>query len=129
MPGAAEMVRALAERGYRIGLVADGFTDTFRNVLTQHGLIDFFSALAISEEVGVSKPDPLMFRTALDAMGVSESSYGRVVMVGNHLGRDIKGANDLGLVSVLLSWSPRRSKVPANAGEVPAYTIDTPLEL
>jgi HAD superfamily hydrolase (TIGR01549 family) len=129
IPGAAEMVRALAGRGYRIGLVADGFTDTFRNVLTQHGLIGFFSTMAISEEVGVSKPDPLIFRTALDAMGVSKSDYGRVVMVGNHLGRDIKGANDLGLVSVWLSWSPRRSKVPANANEVPAYTIDTPLEL
>jgi HAD superfamily hydrolase (TIGR01549 family) len=129
IPGAAEMVRTLAGRGYRIGLVADGPTDTFRNVLTQHGLIGYFHAMAISEEVGVSKPDPMMFRAALDEMGVSESDYGRVVMVGNHLGRDIKGANDLGLVSVWLRWSPRRSKVPANASEVPAYTIDTPLEL
>jgi HAD superfamily hydrolase (TIGR01549 family) len=129
IPGAAEMVRALAGRGYRIGLVADGFTDTFRNVLTQHGLLDFFSSMAISEEVGVNKPDPLMFRTALDAMGVAESDYGHVVMVGNHLGRDIKGANDLGLISVWLRWSPRRSKVPADASEVPAYAIDTPLEL
>jgi HAD superfamily hydrolase (TIGR01549 family) len=129
IPGAAEMVRSLAGRGYRIALVADGPAATFRNVLTQHGLIHLFSAMAISEQVGVSKPDPLMFRTALDAMGVRESDYGRVVMVGNHLGRDIKGANALGLVSVLLRWSPRRSKVPADASETPAHVIDTPLEL
>lgn len=129
VPGAAETVRELARRGYPIGLVADGFTDTFRNVFTQHGLLDLFSTMAISEEVGVMKPDPLMFRTALNALGVAESDYGRVVMVGNHLGRDIKGANGLGLVSVWLRWSPRRSKVPADPGEVPAYTIDTPREL
>jgi putative hydrolase of the HAD superfamily len=110
IPGAAAMVRALAERRYAIGLVADGFTDTFRNVLSQHGLLDRFSTLAMSEEIGVMKPDPLMFRTALDALGVRKADYGRVVMVGNHLGRDIKGANLLGLVSVWLRWSPRRKR-------------------
>jgi len=129
IPGAADMMRALAARGYPIGLVADGFTDTFRNVFTQHGLLDLFAVMAISEEVGVMKPDPRMFRTALDALGVGAVDYGRVMMVGNHLGRDIKGANGLGLVSVWLRWSPRRSKVPADASEVPAYTIDTPMEL
>jgi putative hydrolase of the HAD superfamily len=129
IPGAAEMVRELVRRGYRIGLVADGPADTFRNVLTQHGLIGLFDVMAVSEEVGVSKPDPLMFRAALDALGVRESEYSGVVMVGNNLGRDIKGANELGLVSVLLRWSPRRSKVPANASEVPAHTIDAPMEL
>ena len=129
IPGADEMIHALRDRGYRIGLVADGPTDTFRNVLTQHGLIDLFDVMAISEEVGVCKPDPRMFRAALDALGVPEADYGGVVMVGNHLGRDIRGANALGLVSVHLRWSPRRSKVPADPAEAPAYTIDTPMEL
>jgi HAD superfamily hydrolase (TIGR01549 family) len=129
IPGAAAMLRALAERGYPIGLVADGFTDTFRNVFAQHGLLDLFSVMAISEQVGVMKPDPRIFRTALDALGIREADYGRVIMVGNHLGRDIKGANGLGLVSVWLRWSPRRSKVPANASEVPAHAIEEPMEL
>ena len=50
-------------------------------------------------------------------------------MVGNHLGRDIKGANALGLTSVWLDWAPRRAKVPADASEEPDFTIKTPLEL
>jgi putative hydrolase of the HAD superfamily len=129
IPGAEEMVRELVRRGYRIALVADGFTDTFRNVFTQHGLIGLFSFMAISEEIGVDKPDPLIFRTALDALAVPGSDYGRVVMVGNNLRRDIKGANALGLISVFLRWSPRRSKTPADSSEVPKHTIDTPLEL
>ena len=129
IPGAADTVRELVSKGYRIGLVADGYTDTFKNALGQHGLFDLFEVMAISEEVGVSKPDPLMFTTALDAMKIDRADYHRVVMVGNNLGRDIKGANDLGLVSVWLRWSPRRSKTPADATEVPAYTIDRPADL
>ena len=50
-------------------------------------------------------------------------------MVGNNLERDIAGANALGLISVWLDWAPRRSKTPADALEVPDYTIKSPLEL
>ena len=50
-------------------------------------------------------------------------------MVGNNLERDIKGANALGIISVWLNWSPRRSKIPADDSEVPQYTILQPLEL
>jgi HAD superfamily hydrolase (TIGR01549 family) len=129
IPGAAQMVRDLRQRGYPLALVADGPTGTFRNVLTQHQLYDLFDVFAISQEVGVDKPDPRMFRHALDQLGIAPADYGRVVMVGNHLSRDIKGANALGLISVWLDWSPRRHKIPLDDSEVPRYTIRTPAEL
>jgi putative hydrolase of the HAD superfamily len=50
-------------------------------------------------------------------------------MVGNNLGRDIKGANRVGMVSVWLDWAPRRSKAPADTDEVPHFTIKQPLDL
>ncbi len=50
-------------------------------------------------------------------------------MVGNNLSRDVKGANELGLISVWLDWAPRRSKVPADPSEQPCYTIKMPTEL
>jgi putative hydrolase of the HAD superfamily len=129
IPGADEMVREIKRRGYPLGLVADGPSGTFRNILSQHGLFDLFDVRAISEEVGVEKPDPAMFRTALTALGIQPEDYGRVVMVGNHLAKDIRGANELGLISVWLDWAPRRPKVPAEQVEVPRYTIRFPLEL
>jgi putative hydrolase of the HAD superfamily len=49
--------------------------------------------------------------------------------VGNHLERDIKGANQVGMISVWLDWAPRRSKVPADPSEVPQYMIKAPLDL
>ncbi len=129
IPGAGEMVRRAKERGYKVALVADGPRQTFYNCLTQHGLYDLFDAFAISQLVGASKPDARMFRQALDALGIAEADYGRTIMVGNNLQRDVKGANALGMISVWLNWSPRRSKVPADDLEVPRYTIKMPLDL
>jgi HAD superfamily hydrolase (TIGR01549 family) len=129
IPGAGEMVREIKRRGYKLGLVADGPSGTFRNLLTQHGLYGLFDVHSISEEVGAEKPEPVMFLTALQALGIQPEDYGRVVMVGNHLARDIRGANTLGLISVWLDWAPRRPKVPADEAEKPRYTIHFPLEL
>ena len=129
IPGAAEMVRALKHAGYRLALVADGHCQSFRNVLRQHGLDDLFDAQAISEAVGVEKPDPRMFRYALDCLGIAPADYPHAVMVGNHLARDIKGANSLNMISVWLDWAPRRPKLPADASEVPDWRITRPDEL
>jgi len=129
IPGAADMVRGLYERGYVLALVADGPVETFDNIFRQHGLARYFAARSISELVGVSKPDPRMFITALDTLCMREEDYGAVAMVGNNLSRDIKGANELGLVSVWLDWSARRSKTPRDESEVPDHTINAPLDL
>jgi HAD superfamily hydrolase (TIGR01549 family) len=129
IPGAAETVRALKALGYPLALVADGPAGTFYNVLGHYGLLPLFDALAISGLIGSEKPDPRIFRYALDQLSISPEEYGRVLMIGNHLARDIKGANQLGLVSVWLDWAPRRSKIPADPSEQPCHTIKNPLEL
>jgi HAD superfamily hydrolase (TIGR01549 family) len=126
IPGAAEVIRELKRLGYPLALVADGPAATFTNILTQHDLYDCFDAFAISAQVGVEKPDSRIFIHALDKLGIRREDYGRVVMVGNNLARDVKGANALGLISVWLDWAPRRSKTPADTSEVPQYTIKTP---
>jgi putative hydrolase of the HAD superfamily len=129
IPTAAELMHALVERGYRLALVADGYTQSFRNILGQHGIYDLFESHAISEELGVEKPHPDMFHCALERLGIAETEYDRVVMVGNNLERDIKGANALGIISVFLDWSSRRSKTPKDDSEAPRYTIHLPVDL
>ena len=129
IPGTAELIYTLKQRGYALALVADGYPGTYSNVLTQHGLYDCFDVFAISEELGVCKPDARMFTHALDQLGVPPDAYGSTMMVGNHLERDIKGANALGMISVWLDWAPRRPKVPADESERPAFTIRMPLDL
>lgn len=123
LPGASETVLALRDAGYRLVLVADGPRQTFENVLQYHRLWDAFEAHVISGDVGVTKPSARMFETALGAVGLDGTRRRNVVMVGNNLSRDIRGANDAGLTSVFFSWSDRRSRVPADESEHPDFVI------
>jgi HAD superfamily hydrolase (TIGR01549 family) len=128
-PGARELLTALRERGLPIGLVVDGEADENRIARVRLGLDGLFDALAISNEVGVSKPDPRIYVRALDELGVRKEDYGRVVMVGNRLERDVRGSRALGLVTVWLDRSPRYRKQPLDVSEVPDHVIGEPLEL
>lgn len=129
IPGAAKLMYALKRSGYPLALIADGPTATFENNLGPYGLYDLFDAISISGAVGVAKPHPDIFHHAMRQLGIEEEEYGRIVMVGNHLSRDVKGANDLGMISVWLDWAPRRHKIPRDPSEIPQYTIKEPLAL
>ncbi len=129
IPGADRLLKVLASRGYPLGFVADGRPGTYRNVLSHYGLYDLFAARAISEEVGVLKPDPRIFESALRNLAVSREEYARTIMVGNRLDRDVWGANQLGMISVWIDWSPRYSKVPADSIEQPRFRVREPLEV
>jgi FMN phosphatase YigB (HAD superfamily) len=127
--GMAEALGQFHDQGYRLALVADSRPNTPPNVLRQHGLLPLFETLAISEVVGCSKPDAEIFRAALDALGIPESDYGRVVMVGNNLERDVAGANRLGLISVFFHWNDRRRSQPETDEEQPRFTVTFPSQL
>jgi putative hydrolase of the HAD superfamily len=129
IPGTAELLHELKRRGYRLAIVSNGPVDSIPNVLGHHGVYDLFEVSAISQGLGVDKPDPRIFRYALDYLGISEKDFGRTIMVGNDLSADIAGANGLGMIRVWLNWSPRDRKTPAGELEAPRYTIDEPLAL
>jgi putative hydrolase of the HAD superfamily len=129
VPGAYKTVRTLAERGYTLVLVADGEFLSFQHSLTQNGMYQYFSALIVSEIIRARKPDPRMFQAAMGAVNLGDHDRGRIVMVGNNLSRDIRGANQMGFTSVFLDWSPRYPKEPANELEKPNYVLHTPPDL
>lgn len=131
IPGAKETMRRLYDAGYTIVMVADGLSQSFHNTMDINGLSDIFSAWVISEEVGIEKPSPRMFQRAMDVMGFTEADKKRIIMVGNNPLRDVPGANNFGITSVLLDWSPRYDYTRAEAGteRFPDYRIHRPEEL
>ncbi|WP_035445091.1 HAD family hydrolase [Bacillus sp. UNC41MFS5] len=129
IPGADIMVKTLAERGYTLALVADGLAQSFKNILTQNGLYDYFKVMIYSENLKVHKPSPRMFKAAVGALDLDEKDHRRIVMVGNNLSRDIKGANNVGITSIFLNWTPRYSKSSTDKSEKPDYIISEPIEL
>lgn len=129
IPGAKETYLRLYEAGYPIVMVADGLVQSFHNTMKENGLDHIFSAWIISEEVGEDKPSPKMFSAAMEALGLTEDDKSRIIMVGNNVSRDIRGANRFGLTSVLLDWSKRRpfdEELPEDHRD---YCIHTPEEL
>jgi putative hydrolase of the HAD superfamily len=129
VPGASQAIKTLAEQGYTLVLVADGEVRSFQNVLSQNGIYDCFSAMIMSEMIRARKPSPRMFRAAMGAVLLDDNDKKRIIMVGNNLARDVKGANAEGITSVFLDWSPRYPKTPADDSEKPDYMIHTPMEL
>ena len=100
LPGAAEALEKLAG-SYRLALISDtAFSPgrVLQQVLAAHGVEKHFSHLAFSDEVGVSKPHPKIFETALRALEVEAAE---AVHIGDIERTDIAGARAMGMRSIL----------------------------
>lgn len=126
---AGEVLEELYQEGYRIALVADGEEQSFHNVYDKNGLRHCFEGWVVSETVGVQKPNRPMFDTAMQAMKLTEEDKGRIVMIGNNLKKDVAGANQFGITSIWLDWSPRYFHEYEEADWQPDYIIHHPSEL
>lgn len=110
--GAAALLTALRPHA-RIVIVTNNLLDEQQDKLRYCGLAAMVDALVASEDVGVSKPDPAIFRIALDRAGVQAD---RAVMVGDSWANDIAGAHDAGIRAVW--FNPERVARPAELANV-----------
>lgn len=99
-PDVAVLMSAVRQARVPIALVTNGAADTQRNKIEALGIASNFSALSISGETGIAKPDRRAFTVVLTALGVSGKS---VWHVGDSLAADVAGANAAGLTSVWLN--------------------------
>ncbi|MFY9720287.1 MAG: HAD family hydrolase [Candidatus Cybelea sp.] len=109
-PGALELLRALKERGVKLGLVTNGLSETHREKIALLRISELFDAIFLADEVGMIKPDPLLFAHACRTLGGAPS---RAVMVGDRYDRDIRGAQEAGLFTVWLNV--RAEELPPGA--------------
>ena len=118
-PGATELLLALRARGQRLGLVTNGFSETHREKIALLRVGEFFDAIFIADEVGMLKPDPLLFAHACATMGGSPSTR---AMVGDRYDRDVRGAREAGLFTV---WLNVRGEALPAAAPAPDATCST----
>ena len=85
--GAPAVLEAIRPRA-RIGIVSNNLLDEQQDKLTTCRLDRFVDALVVSEQAGVSKPDPAIFQIALDRLAVSPAE---AVMIGDSWTADIVG--------------------------------------
>jgi 2-haloacid dehalogenase len=93
LPHAREALEWLAPRA-PLCLVTNGLSPVQRGRLAKAGITGLFRVLLISEEIGISKPDPAFFRRAAADLGLQPSE---VLCVGDNPSTDVRGALAAGI--------------------------------
>ncbi len=114
--------------GYRLALISNASDDPNTQVLVDKlGARAYFEVIISSAAMGIRKPNPKIFRDALERMNLPAE---KVAMVGDTLGADILGARNAGIFSI---WIKRHANTPGNRAHadtiLPDAQIDTLSEL
>ncbi|HWH55813.1 MAG TPA: HAD family hydrolase [Gaiellaceae bacterium] len=122
-PGAVETLRELRARGILVGLISVCSEDV-PNVWDKTPFAGLFDSTVFSCSVGLRKPDPRIYRLALEELGVDARES---VFVGDGANDELAGAERVGMRAVLIhrdgeepywdearEWrGPRVTSVPA----------------
>jgi putative hydrolase of the HAD superfamily len=117
-PGAVDLLRDLKARGKRLGILTNGVSETHHEKIALLQIAQYFDAIFLADEVGMVKPDPLLFAHACQKLGASPAHS---AMVGDRYERDITGALEAGLYTIWVNV--RNESVPPGATR-PHVTVD-----
>jgi len=115
------LLRDLKRAGVRLGIVTHGWTVKQAEKLVRLGLVPYLDpkAVFISDQIGISKPNPKLYQLALSDMGLSAAE---VMYVGDSPEHDIAPPKSIGMVA---TWARRASRFKDEAPKVAAdHVID-----
>ncbi len=91
-----EFLKELHHKGYKLGLITDGFSVTQRNKLKSLGIDNLFDLIIISEEFGSEKPNAENYQTFFQ-FKTDEYYY-----IGDNIKKDFIAPNKLGWKTICL---------------------------
>jgi putative hydrolase of the HAD superfamily len=125
--GTAETLAALSTR-YKVAIISNGVQEKQTRRLRAAGQIPplreehmFFSAA-----VGCRKPDPVIFRHALDRMGLRPN---QTVMVGNSWAKDVLGAVNVHMNAVWFRPDRKQKHFRRKVGSARIHVVQSMQEL
>jgi putative hydrolase of the HAD superfamily len=95
-PGAHQTLAYLSKK-YPLHIITNGFVEVQHSKLKNSQLTDYFSMILCTEELGVNKPNPIVYQTALERTNALPSES---LMIGDNLETDILGAQNCGIKTV-----------------------------
>ncbi len=103
---AAETLRALREKGYRVGLISNTFWPgtAHHGDLGRFALLPYLEHLVFSADAGAWKPHADVFQLGMEGLGLTPDE---TVYVGDSLFFDVWGAQQAGLRAVWIEQSRR----------------------
>ncbi|MDX6543125.1 MAG: putative hydrolase of the superfamily [Gaiellaceae bacterium] len=120
--GALETLRELRERGFRLGMISV-CSDEVAELWEETPFAGLFDSTVFSCSVGLRKPDPAIYRLALDELDVEPAD---AMFVGDGANDELAGAERVGMRAVLIlrpeqdephgedarGWHPRLTSIP-----------------
>ena len=98
IPGAISLLTKLRERGYRIGILSNGFMEVQHRKIRNSGLSPLIDYIVLSDDIGINKPDVRLYRHAEQVAGVRAAEC---LMIGDNPDTDIAGALNAGWKAIL----------------------------
>lgn len=92
-----QVLEALQKRNLPLSLITNGISMVQRGRLEATETRHYFSAIIISEEIGIQKPHPDYFTKALAMAKATGKPVERPLVIGDSPSSDIKGGLDSGL--------------------------------
>lgn len=98
-PEAPAALDELRSRGARLGIISNWDKLDLADVCRDLGIARCFDVILPSAEAEADKPDPRIFRRALQLAGAKAES---VAHIGDSYGADVQGARGMGMVGILV---------------------------
>jgi putative hydrolase of the HAD superfamily len=100
-PNVVPTLIELIHRGYKLGMISDAPTFQAWTRLAGMALHHYFDFVVSLDDTGTRKPSGLPFQAAIKKLELQPEE---LLMVGDNPGRDIAGANRLGIPTVLAAY-------------------------
>ncbi len=125
-PDVVPLLEQLGGAGVLRGIITHGWTSKQAEKIVRLGLLPHLdkNAVFISDQIGIAKPNPKLYQTALADLGLAPE---RVMYVGDNPAMDIAPPSGLGMITV---WAKRATKHTLGPNEAqPTHTVESFAEL
>lgn len=99
-PEIIPMFAGLKEKGWRIGLISNCFSEEAQ-VIRNSVLFPYFDAVCLSYELGIKKPDEAIYRACMEKLSVEPEEC---VYVGDGGSNELEAAAGLGMKAFQAVW-------------------------
>lgn len=103
-PGTIEVLTSLKEKGWQ-NIVLSNHVPELAQIVAKKGLGKLFSHCITSASIGYEKPNEQAFKFAIELAGNPHE----IVMIGDNISADVKGAKNAGIEAILIHTTPDES--------------------
>lgn len=122
LDGAVDLLKKLNSK-YEIAIVTNGLKKVQEQRIKNTNIANYIKTMIVSEDVGVSKPDPRFFEYVVKQIKFNDKK--RMLIIGDNLNSDIIGGNRFGIDTCWFNPSEKKNGTDAK----PAYTVGSLAEL